>query len=183
MPNAPMSHRMQVVHEEITANFRASGYAITNCFVNQQRIWMETLKMDPATLLIYMVIALAGVQKLTRQLNIPEHMKGFEPLPPELVGTISRRAVAAASGMPRETVRRIIVELLESGRLVKSGRNAVRLPSDNARTEGFMGVPSLLMVETMRMIDELQRLGVLVDREANGVCPTRNYANEVCIET
>ena len=46
-----------------------------------------------------------------RQPEIPEPLRGLVPLPPPLVGTISRRAVAAATGMPRETVRRIIGDL------------------------------------------------------------------------
>lgn len=137
MPSAIASHRMQIVPEEVSANFRASTYAMVNCFVNQQRLWMKTLKMDP------------------------------EPMPQQMVGTISRRAVAAASGMPRETARRIIIELLESGRLIKSGHNAVRVVPDTARVEGFPDVPALLLVDIVRMTDELQRVGVLVDRAAD----------------
>lgn len=167
MHDAVTSHRIQIVQDEVSANFRASTYAMVNCFVNQQRLWMKTLKMDPATLLVYMIVALASVQRFTRQPEIPEDMKGSEPLPQDLVGTISRRAVAAASGMPRETVRRIINELLESGRLIKSGRNAVRVVPDTARVEGFLDVPALLLVDIVRMTDELQRVGVLVDRVAD----------------
>lgn len=154
------------MRQQIKPNFRATAYSICNCFVNQQRIWMETMRMDASTLLVYMIVALAGIQKLVRLGEIPELLSGFEPLPQELVGAISRRAVASASGMPRETVRRIIAELLESGRLIKSGRNAVRVARDNARSEGFIHVPSLLLTEILKMINELQRLGIVVDSAA-----------------
>lgn len=117
--------------------------------------------MDPATMLVYMVIALAAVQKVARQAHIPAELRGLEPLPPHLVGTISRRAVAESSGIPRETARRIISNLLAEGRIVKSGRNAVRVAPDNARREGFVHVPALLLPEIARMIEDLRRLGII----------------------
>lgn len=154
---------MKIVAEQIDANFRATAYAIGNCFVNQQRAWMEILRMDPTTMLVYMIVALAAVQKVARQSEIPESMRGSEPLPQHLVGTISRRAVASASGIPRETVRRIIENLLKEGRLITAGRNAVRVARDNARREGFVHVPAMLLPDILRMFEELRRLGVVVE--------------------
>lgn len=164
MPETENSARMQVIPDLVEGNFRATAYSMVNCFVNQQRVWMETMHMDPATLLIYMIVTLAAVQKVTRLSIIPEEMRGLAPLPPDMVGSISRRAVAAASGIPREQVRRIINELLESGRLIAAGRNAVRVPRDNARGENFIHVPALLLVDIARMVDELRRLGVVADQ-------------------
>ena len=157
--------RMQVVPDLVEPNFRATAYSMVNCFVNQQRVWMETMRMGPATLLIYMIVTLAAVQKVTRLPEIPEELRGLNPLPPDMVGCISRRAVAASSGIPREQVRRIINELLESGRLIPAGRNAVRVPRDNARGESFVHVPALLLVDIVRMVDELRRLGVVADQQ------------------
>lgn len=154
---------MKIDPAEIDANFRATAYAIGNCFVNQQRVWMETLRMDPTTMLVYMTVALAAVQKLARQPAFPESMRGSEPLPQHLVGTISRRAVASATGIPRETVRRIIDKLLKDGRLITAGRNAVRVARDNARTEGFVHVPAMLLPDILRMLDDLRRLGVIIE--------------------
>lgn len=155
---------MKAVVEKVEPNFRRVAYAIVNCHINQQRRWMQSLSMDPATLMVYSIVALASVQKLTRQADIPENQRGIEPLPQDLVGTISRRAVAAASGIPREQVRRIINELLASGRLIKSGPNAVRVQYDNIRTEGLLDVVVELLPDIVRMIDELRRSGVLVSR-------------------
>jgi hypothetical protein len=164
MSKSDTSYRLQIVPELIEPNFRATTFGIVNSFVNQQRIWMETMRMDPATLLVYMIVALAAVQKITRLSDIPQAMRGLEPLPQHLVGCISRRAVAASSGIPREQVRRIINELLESGRLVSAERGAVRVARDNARGENFTHIPSLLLVDIVRMVDDLRRLGVVVDQ-------------------
>lgn len=156
--------RMKLVHHEIDANFRASAYAIVNCFLNQQRIMADALGMTANELTVFLIVSLAGVQKLVRQPSIPVEWRGTEPLPIPLVGTISRRAVAAASGLPRETVRRIIADLVARGHLIVSGPGAIATAHGSARHEHYEHVPSLLASETLHLVDELQRLGVLVPR-------------------
>lgn len=155
---------MKAAIDQIEPNFRRVAYAIVNCHINQQRLWMQALDMDPATLMVYSIVALASVQKLTRQKEIPEEMRGIDPLPQELVGTISRRAIASASGIPREQVRRIVSQLLASGRLITSGRNAVRVPYDNIRNEGLLDAVTDIVPDIVKMINELRKAGVVVNR-------------------
>jgi hypothetical protein len=164
MAKKPAAQRMEIVHAEIDRNFRAVAYAMVNSYLNQQRIMADALGMTIVELTVFLIVSVAGVQRLVRQPDIPEQMRGTEPLPVFLVGTISRRAVAEASGLPRETVRRIIAKLIRRGHLIESGPRAVATARGSARREHYEHVPSLLAIETLHLIGELQRLRVLVAR-------------------
>ncbi|MEQ1608390.1 MAG: hypothetical protein ABL956_05395 [Hyphomonadaceae bacterium] len=55
------------------------------------------------------------------------------PLPPEaLRGSISRLAVADVTGLPRETVRRKINQLLASGLLIEDAHEQIKVVRDLA---------------------------------------------------
>lgn len=155
----------RLVQAEITHNFRASAYVMANCFLNQQQIMATALRMTIIELTIFLTVSLAGVQKLVRNADVPEQWRGTEPLPIPMVGTISRRAIAEATGIPRETVRRIVADLIARGHLIESGPRAVATARGSARHEGYEHVPGLLASELLHVVDELQRLGVLIDRD------------------
>lgn len=155
-------HSFWIDHDEVAHNFRASAFAMINAYLNQQRIMMDALKMDLTELTIYLVVTIAGIQRLVRLPDIPEAYRGYEPLPATLVGPISRRAIAEASGIPRETVRRTVNDLIRRGHLVAAGRQGVTTARGTVAREHTEHVPSLLAIEVHRMVDELQRLGVLV---------------------
>jgi hypothetical protein len=154
--------KLQIDHAEVAHNFRASAYAMINAYLNQQRIMMDALKMDLTELTIFLVVTIAGIQRLVRVPDMPEAYRGFEPLPTALVGLISRRAIAEATGIPRETVRRTVNDLIRRGHLVAAGRQGVTTARGTVQRERTEHVPTLLAIEVHRMVDELQRLGVLV---------------------
>jgi hypothetical protein len=152
---------LKVVRSAIDHNFRASAFTIVNCYLNQQRLMAETLGMNLTELTVFLIVSVAGVQRLVRQPDIPEPLRGTEPLPVPLVGTISRRAIAEASGISRETVRRIVAQLIERGHLIESGPRAVATARGSARREGYEHVPAMLAVELVHTVNELQRLGAI----------------------
>ena len=73
---------------------------------------------------------------------------------------ISGRAVAEATGMPRETVRRMLVELVAEGLLVRrtQGRVSVASPLTDP---GMTRLLRSLVDEQVRVLERLRQLGVL----------------------
>jgi DNA-binding IclR family transcriptional regulator len=92
---------------------------------------------------------------------------------PEDLGMISGRAVAEATGMPRETVRRMLVELVDEGLLVRrpQGRVAVSMSLTDP------DIPALLrrlVDEQLRVLERLRQLGVLQVGESFEARPSRH---------
>ena len=152
---------LHIGHPALAHHFRASAYAMLNCWLNQQRILMDALNMNLTELTIFLTVNVAGIQRLVRLPEIPEPYRGYEALPEPLVGTISRRAIAEATGLPRETVRRTVNALIRRGHLIAAGRHAVTTARGTVRHERTEHVPAMLAAEVQRMLDELARLGVL----------------------
>lgn len=89
------------------------------------RIWRQAVDCFPdddlETILVYLTVAAAST---TRHLRDPALLLKLDggPLPDDLHRPTSGRAVAQATGLPRETVRRRIDALVTSGRLVRDTR-------------------------------------------------------------
>ena len=73
---------------------------------------------DLETILIVLTVAAASTGQHLRDLAVLD-LVADEPLPDHLHRPISGRAIAEASGLPRETVRRRLESLVASGRLIR----------------------------------------------------------------
>ena len=76
---------------------------------------------DLETILVYLTVAAASSSSYLRDPAILVHLEGVA-LPDHLHKPTSGRAVAEATGLARETVRRRIDALVASGRLVREAR-------------------------------------------------------------
>ncbi|HZV84267.1 MAG TPA: hypothetical protein VFF48_04690 [Brevundimonas sp.] len=89
------------------------------------RIWRQAVDCFPdddlETILVYLTVAAASASSHLRD---PAVMAKLDdgPLPDQLHRPISGRAVAEATGLARETVRRRIDALVASGRLLRDAR-------------------------------------------------------------
>ena len=89
------------------------------------RIWRQAVDCFPGddleTILVYLTVAAASSSSHLRD---PEIVAGLDaaPLPDHLHRPTSGRAVAEATGLARETVRRRIDALVASGRLARDSR-------------------------------------------------------------
>ncbi|TFU05858.1 hypothetical protein EUV02_02200 [Polymorphobacter arshaanensis] len=111
--------------EQLVAERRTTAYATLNTFLAQHAIMSETFGMRPAKLLVYLVIVTATVQRLMRAPELSGPVRGDVRLPRSDIGYISRRAIAAATGLPRENVRRIVNELLAEDLLLVGPRGGL----------------------------------------------------------
>lgn len=76
---------------------------------------------DLETVLVYLTVAAASTSSHTRDRDVFKVL-GEGPLPDHLHRPISGRAVAQASGLARETVRRRLEVLVAQGRLARDQR-------------------------------------------------------------
>lgn len=83
---------------------------------------------DFETVAVYLTVATASAGHTLRNPALLVDLAGG-PLPDDLQLPTSRRAIAAATGLPRETVRRKLIGLVASGRVVED-EGGVRIPTD-----------------------------------------------------
>ena len=117
----------------------ANGLVFLEGMLRIMRAAGDTYGHDYEAILIYWSVVVASVGRLLRnddQLRLIE--TDGQPLPAEEHHPISARAIAEATGLPRETVRRKIALLVADGHLAQDSRGVRTKPGlmtqrDNAQ--------------------------------------------------
>src|SRR6185503_13319377 len=107
----------------------ANGLIVIEGLLRIMRAAGDNYGHDYEAILIYWSVVVASVGRLLRnedQVRLIEG--GGAPLPPEEHHAISARAIAEATGLPRETVRRKIAALVADGYLAQDSRGVRSLP-------------------------------------------------------
>jgi hypothetical protein len=156
-----MSERIVTNPAQMAANWRVAMSGLANLFLAMHRTLAAPMALGPTELLIYATVAVANVQKLMRERCIPPAHSGTEILPREWVVPISRNAIASASGLPRETVRRHVARMIVSGLLVEDARGGVTTAIGMIQDQGLEPVLAALLVEFTRTTESLLRGGVI----------------------
>jgi biotin operon repressor len=145
---------------------RLAGYQLANSFVAQHMILSAALNMKPVKMLVFMTIATATVQKFMRQREIPDELVGTQRLSRDFIGYISRRAIASATGIPRETVRRAILELENDGLLISGPNGSVANKGQILDRPEIVEALRLLTQEISSSAEKLVNLDILQIIEA-----------------
>ena len=103
LDNTSALGRRTLVASTSARDTRRAAQLMIDSFLAQQRTLTAQVNMRPTAATVYLTI----VQACGRQ-------KGS--------ATISRRSLATATGLPRETVRRIVIDLIADGHVVDHGR-------------------------------------------------------------
>ena len=82
-----------------------------------------------------------------------------------MTGTISRRRLSDASGLPRETVARHVRKLIERGLVIEHGRGQLTIPPGLLRDLAPTGLLERLARRSASLTNALTRLEVLVPAE------------------
>jgi hypothetical protein len=90
--------------------------------------WRRLTGTDSEAAAIMMCVSNATISPIMLDPGLRRQYADHEVLPDELRGSISRRAIAERTGLPRETVRRKVGELCTRGLLVLDANDRVRSP-------------------------------------------------------
>ncbi|MFA5989049.1 MAG: hypothetical protein WC803_05505 [Sphingomonas sp.] len=153
--------RIVTHHEHLMANWRMVMFGIGKLFLSLEEQLSRASGMSPNELLIYVTVNVANVQKLMRERNIPREFFAADTLPREWVVPISRNAIASATGLPRETVRRQVARMIERGLLMEDERGGVTPPVGVLQSLAVAPMLESLMTEFARTTEALMRAGVL----------------------
>lgn len=157
-----MAARVVMVPEKMAANWRVAMFGLSNLFLTTHRAFAEgDASMSPSEMLIYLTICVANVQKLMRERSIPGGFTATAILPREWVVPISRNAIASATGLPRETVRRQVQRMIDRNLLIDDERGGVTPPPGVIQMMGLEPLLEPLLTEFSRTAEQLFRIGVI----------------------
>lgn len=153
--------RVATVPDRMAAHWRSAMFPLLNLFLSTHRILAEHDGMNPSVLLIYVTVCVGNIQKLMRERNVPPDFTATAVLPREWVVPMSRSAIAAATGLPRETVRRHVGLLIERGMLIEDPRGGVTIVPGAIQLRGYQPLLEQLLTEFTRTGEALLRAGVI----------------------
>lgn len=154
--------RVATVPDQMASHWRVAMFALINLFLSTHRAFTGHEGWSPSVVLIYCTVAVGNIQKLIRERSVPaEYSSATTVLPRELVVPMSRSAIAAATGLPRETVRRHVVQMIEGGLLVEDPRGGVTVVPGMVQDRGFEPLLETLVTEFARTTEALLRAGVI----------------------
>jgi hypothetical protein len=158
--DTPETTSLVLRRDRLEALARPAAYRMTNSFLRQHDVYTRHLGMRPNKLLVYLVIVVATVQRLMRG-GLPPHWLGTAPMNRSIVGFISRRGIAAATGLPRENVRRIVEELAGEEKLIFGPRGSLANKGGLMERPETMPILVELAQEIAASAELLIRLGIL----------------------
>lgn len=106
----------------------ANGLVVLEGLLRVMRAAGDTYGHDYEAILIYWSVVVASVGRYLRSEDLITLIEGGGPLPAEEHHPISARAIAEATGLPRETVRRKIAILVADGHLAQDSRGVRTTP-------------------------------------------------------
>jgi hypothetical protein len=108
--------------ERVLPGERAKTVVALEVLLRVVRLAMDCFPDDDLeTIMVFLTVAAASSSSHLRDPQLRASLDG-SPLPDHLHKTISGRAVAQSTGLPRETVRRRLDALVASGRLTREPR-------------------------------------------------------------
>ena len=167
------SDRVLMVPPRMADHWRVAMFTLTELFLKHHRAMTGHGGLSPVELLIYITVANGNVQRLMRERAIPADWAAQAVLPREWVVPLSRNAIASATGLPRETVRRQVANMIEKGRFIEDPRGGVTLPIGAIASHDLGPLLEGLLTEFARSAETLLRCGVIEVQRA----PNRNFGD------
>ncbi len=149
--------RLEVAPEGLAQSERLVAYEMVNALLVSTIELQRSFAMRPLEFQIFMVIAIASVQRFIRDAKKDGTYRDATPLPAVYRGTISRRRIAETLDLPLETVRRHVAQLLERGEIIETGRGLLSTGGGTLQRASAAGsitsMAQRLLVVTNRMLE------------------------------
>jgi hypothetical protein len=153
--------RVATVPEHMADHWRPAMFSLTNLFLSMHRSFTGHEGSSPTFVLIYATVSVGNIQKLMRQRVVPQEYNSTVTLPREFVIPMSRSAIAAATGLPRETVRRHVAQMIEGEMLVEDERGGVTVVPGAIKLHNLEPLLEALITEFARTAEALLRARVI----------------------
>lgn len=114
---------------------------------------------DYERMIIAFSVSLSNIQSLMTSERFAEFASLDALVPAELQRPVTRSAIARSTGLPRETVRRKIERIIETGILISDDRGGLRLRPGIFATVGFVAATELNEADVRRLLRQLRHAG------------------------
>jgi DNA-binding transcriptional ArsR family regulator len=139
---------------------RAAAYAIGNFLMNGPLTLQRHFGLRAEAFQVLLLIVLATAQRYARAPETDPDYLDRRPLPPGLRGAISRRRIAEVLGVPLETVRRHVAELMARGLVEERARGQLATPGGTLARLSGDDTPRRIAVQLLAAVNTLLRHGV-----------------------
>jgi hypothetical protein len=112
--------RLRFAAERLTEHGTLALFQIERHFLEESHLLSGDQRLDPAMVLIAATVGVGTIERSMRDAATRRARGGDVPAP--AIRPMSRRAIAVATGLPRETVRRRVKRLVELGILAEDNR-------------------------------------------------------------
>ena len=123
--------------------------------------WRETAGGLQEAMVLMAIVVITG-DKLIRSAPDPGLRNIANPVPLSLLGTCNLSSIAAATGINRETVRRIVNRLIAEGRLIRSAEGSINFSVGWVQRGQAHRLTNFQLDEFCRTANSLLRDGVLL---------------------
>ena len=157
---------MQLIidEERSNANSRLTAIRAAVMMMRSMEIWRRD-RLDPETVLINLAVISITSEKLIRTSLDPEYRALDAYLPLDRLQRCNVSSIAAATGLNRETTRRRVNALLESGRLIRTESGDLALPPEKVQEQSALDLIRKQLEALVRFANECLRDGVLDSRD------------------
>ncbi len=140
-PRRSKSRRLKAASKpEFSEKSRVFMYEMSELFCKILPRFSELMDNDLSKLLILQAVGAANVQRLMASSQRGPYESIDVRIPPELQVPSNALSIADATGLPRETVRRKLKELLASGFVVEDDRGGYRLKPGRLQVDDLQAI-------------------------------------------
>ena len=146
--------------EALTANSRLTAIRLALLTSRSMENWRRDVGDNDSAMILLAVVAICG-ERLTRT-ELPEALRSVATsLPPGVAAGCNVSSIAAATGLNRETTRRKVNALIESGYLVRSAAGEISYPTARQQDPATLDFIRRQLEAVARFANDAMRDGVL----------------------
>jgi hypothetical protein len=152
--------QLTIDNDALEANSRLTAIRLALLTSRSMENWREGVGDNASAMILLAVIAISG-ERLTRT-ELPEALRSVATaLPPGLRAECNVSSIAAATGLNRETTRRKVNVLVESGHLDRSPEGEICFPIERQQDPAILDFVRRQLEAVVRFANEAVRDGVL----------------------
>ena len=157
---SPPSLQLTLDNDALEANSRLTAIRLALLTSRCMENWREGVGDNDSAMILLAVVAICG-ERLTRT-ELPEPLRSVAtPLPPGFAAECNVSSIAAATGLNRETTRRKVNALIETGYLDRSGEGEISFPTQRQQDPATLDFVRRQLEAVARFTNEAIRDGVL----------------------